>query len=96
MQVVGALVYLSGELHFLNNSGGEESALHMLSFAQIVLSRGLYVNFEGNSGRSVPLCFNPHIETTIQWLFYYSLYSVVNSTLNSMHTVVKSLYVQEC
>ena len=83
MQVVGALVYLSGELYFLNNSGGEESALHMLSFAQIVLSRGLYVNFEGNSGRSVPLCFNPHIETTPCIVF-------------SMHTVVKSLYVQEC
>ena len=55
-QVVGALVYLSGELQFLNNSGGDESALHMLSFAQIVLSRGLFINFEGNTGRSVVRC----------------------------------------
>ena len=53
LQADGTLLYLSGELHFLNNSGGEESTLHMLSFSQIVLSRGLYVNFEGNSGRSV-------------------------------------------
>ena len=55
LQADGTLLYLSGELHFLNNSGGEESTLHMLSFAQIVLSRGVYVNFEGNSGRSVNL-----------------------------------------
>lgn len=53
LQVVGALVYLSGELQFLNNSGGEESAVHMLSFAQAVLGKGLYINFEGNTGRSV-------------------------------------------
>ena len=53
LQADGTLLYLSGELHFLNNSGGKESTLHMLSFSQIVLSRGLYVNFEGNSGRSV-------------------------------------------
>ena len=55
LQADSALLYLSGELHFLNNSGGKESALEMLSFAQVVLSRGLYVNFEGNSGRSVSL-----------------------------------------
>ena len=51
IQAVGALMYLSGELHFVNNSGGDESALHMLSFAQAVLSRGLFINFEGNTGR---------------------------------------------
>ena len=54
-QVVGAIVYLSGELEFINNtaSAGDVSALHMLSFGQVVLSRGLTVNFHRNSGRSV-------------------------------------------
>ena len=91
MQVVGALLYLSGELHFLNNSGGEESALHILSFAQVVLSRGLYVNFEGNSGRSVSLtCRNLtriKIHTskpcTMLWFLYYSFYSVFNLQLHA-------------
>ena len=50
-QVVGALVHLSGELQFISNTGGEESALHLLSFAQLVLNRGLNITFEGNSGR---------------------------------------------
>jgi hypothetical protein len=53
LRVVGAIIYLSGELHFTNNiaTSGDESAFHMLSFGQAILSRGLFVNFEGNSGR---------------------------------------------
>ena len=51
MQVVNALIHLSGELQFINNSGGEESALHMQSFSQAVLNEGLRIMFEGNSGR---------------------------------------------
>ena len=54
-QIVSSLVRVSGELHFVNNSGGDESALHMLSFAQAVLSRGLIMSFEGNTGRSAEL-----------------------------------------
>ena len=49
---MSALIYLSGELQFINNSGGEESALHMQSFSQAVLGKGLSILFEGNSGRS--------------------------------------------
>ena len=56
-QAVGALIHLSGELQFVNNSGGEECALHMQSFAQVVLKKGLRILFEGNSGRSGQLCF---------------------------------------
>ena len=42
---------LSGEIRFINNSGGDESTLHMQSFSQAVLNRGLSITFEGNSGR---------------------------------------------
>ena len=51
MQVVSALIHLSGDLQFIKNSGGEESALHMQSFSQAVLNEGLSIIFEGNSGR---------------------------------------------
>ena len=51
MQVVSSLIHLSGELQFINNSGGKESALHMQSFSQAVLNEGLSIIFEGNSGR---------------------------------------------
>ena len=51
MQVVTALIHLSGELQFIDNSGGEKSALHMQSFSQAVLNKGLSIMFEGNSGR---------------------------------------------
>ena len=69
-QADGILLHLSGELHFLNNSGGENSALHMHSFSQVVLSRGLYINFEGNSGRSVNVSTCMHIRC-----FYTGFYS---------------------
>ena len=46
---MGALIHLSGELKFINNSGG---ALYMQSFAQAVLKKRLSIMFEGNSGRS--------------------------------------------
>ena len=36
----------------MENSGGDESALHMLSFAQAVLMKGVVISFEGNTGRS--------------------------------------------
>ena len=49
---MGALIHLSGELQFINNSGGKESALYMQSFAQAVLKKELSIMFEGNSGRS--------------------------------------------
>ena len=54
-QVVGSLIYFSGELHFINNTNGDDvdSALHMLSFGQAVFRRGLFVSFHGNTGRSV-------------------------------------------
>ena len=51
-QVVSTIIHLSGELQFINNSGGKESALYMQSFSQVVLHRGLSIIFEGNSGRS--------------------------------------------
>ena len=51
MQVVSALIHLSGELKFINNSGGQKSALHMQSFSQAVLNKGVSIIFEGNSGR---------------------------------------------
>ena len=51
MQVVSAHMHLSGELQFINNSGGEESALHLLSFAHVILEKGLNIIFAGNSGR---------------------------------------------
>ena len=50
-QVIGSIVHLSGEIHFVNNKGGEDSALHLLSFSQAVLGTGLLINFKGNSGR---------------------------------------------
>ena len=51
MQVVSSLIHLSGKLQFIDNNGGEESALHMQSFSQAVLNKGLSIIFEGNSGR---------------------------------------------
>ena len=44
---------LSGEIKFINNSGGEYSALHLDSFAQLVFMKGLNMLFDGNSGQSV-------------------------------------------
>jgi hypothetical protein len=51
LKVVSTIIHLSGELQFINNSGGKESALYMQSFSQVVLHRGLSIIFEGNSGR---------------------------------------------
>ena len=51
LQGVGSLLYLSGELWFIKNSGGEGGALQMESFSQAVLNRGLHIFFEENSGR---------------------------------------------
>ena len=50
---------------FINSSGGDEGALHMQSFAQAVLKKGLSVVFEGTSersGQSLISCIQ-----TIQW-----------------------------
>ena len=63
-QIITSLVHISGELYFVNNSGGDESALHMLSFAQVVLSKQLFVSFEGNSGRSVGFLSSPWYQLT--------------------------------
>ena len=58
-------MYLSGDIQFANNTGEEETALEMLSFAQVVLMKGLHVNFEGNTGRLVTLAV---ASTRIMWI----------------------------
>ena len=83
-QVVGALVYLSGELNFVNNSGGEDSALHLLSFAQVVLSRGLQINFEGNSGRYVLYIYIHSRVCAIHTLVLYSVVTILKPYLQCL------------
>ena len=50
-QLLGTLAYLSGEVKFINNTGGEHSAMHLTSFAQLVHTKELSMLFKGNSGR---------------------------------------------
>ena len=51
-QVVGTVVDLFDTLEFINNtSPQDEAALHLLSFGQVRLQRGLDMTFAGNIGR---------------------------------------------
>ena len=56
-QVVGTVVDLFGTLEFINNtSPQDEAALHLLSFGQVRLQRGLDMTFAGNIGRCGQEC----------------------------------------
>ncbi len=51
-QIVASVVDLDGELSFVNNSvEGESAAIHLLSFGQIRLNKGLNMTFDSNTGR---------------------------------------------
>ena len=51
-QVVGTVVDLFGTLEFINNTAPQdEAALHLRSFGQVRLQRGLDMTFAGNIGR---------------------------------------------
>ena len=52
-QIIGTVVEFYGSLTFRNNIAIETSALHLLSFGQVLFTHGLTVTFEGNIGRCV-------------------------------------------
>ena len=56
LQLVGAVVELSGQMDFINNTVTSGAALFFTSFAQARLRRGLRILFEGNIGRFVGKC----------------------------------------
>ena len=59
LQVVGTVVDLFGALEFINNTTPQdEAALHLLSFGQVRLQRGLDMLFAGNVGRCGQECMN--------------------------------------
>ena len=70
LQIIGTVVEFSGSLTFRNNVAIETSALHLLSFGQMLFTRGLTVTFEGNVGRCVgvastqtpPLLLTNHLQ----------------------------------
>ena len=47
----GGILQLSGDVQFINNSAGVESAIYMVSSAQMIMSKGLQMAFTGNSGK---------------------------------------------
>ena len=66
----------------------------MLSFSQIILSRGLYVNFEGNAGRLVNVSTFMHTCCSYQEsLVYNTSEQVAISNCCKLHTIDVYLYV---
>ena len=51
-QNIGALVKVSGGMHFVANDGGgiNGGAMYLASLGQLLLSQGANFTFEGNSG----------------------------------------------
>ena len=52
-QAIGSRLTVGGELRFINNTVDDGGALYLLSFAQIMLSSGTRMLFQGNRGRYI-------------------------------------------
>ena len=53
IQAIGSRLTVGGELRFINNTVDDGGALYLLSFAQIILSSGTKMLFQGNRGRYI-------------------------------------------
>ena len=94
LQLTSCIAYLSGdlELQFINNSAGEGSALYLISFAEIILSKGLRLIFEGNKGRlvSVDKCTIGNSSCIYHWMLQqYRLGASIEATYTMKYRTPK-------
>ena len=95
LQLTSSIAYLSGdlELRFINNSATEGSALHLISFAQIILSKGLRLIFEGNEGRLVSIDKGTMKDSS--YIYHWMLQHVYNFHCDRLGASIEATYTMK-